>query len=159
MVWAAIGCAGVIGPYFLDESVTGNVYLDLLQTKFWPEFCSLENSGQLIFMQDGAPPHWSRTVRNWLNQSLPHRWIGRGNSEDLNITWPPRSPDLTPCDFFLWGYVKSQVYTRNYDDINDLKAEIRRSFNEMPVEMLRSTFLNFEKRLEMVVQKNGAHIE
>ena len=24
--------------------------------------------------------------------------------------WPPRSPDLTPCDFFLWGYVKDNAY-------------------------------------------------
>jgi hypothetical protein len=24
--------------------------------------------------------------------------------------WPPRFPDATPCDFFLWGYVKDQVY-------------------------------------------------
>ena len=23
---------------------------------------------------------------------------------------PPRSPDLTPCDFFLWGYVKDHVF-------------------------------------------------
>jgi hypothetical protein len=23
---------------------------------------------------------------------------------------PPRSPDPTPCDFFMWGYVKDQVY-------------------------------------------------
>ena len=26
------------------------------------------------------------------------------------VLWPPRSPDLTPCDFFLWGYVKDNAY-------------------------------------------------
>ena len=26
------------------------------------------------------------------------------------LLWPPRSPDLTPCDFFLWGYVKDNAY-------------------------------------------------
>ncbi|GBN23572.1 hypothetical protein AVEN_144157-1 [Araneus ventricosus] len=26
------------------------------------------------------------------------------------LPWPPRSPDLTPCDFFLWGYVKDKIY-------------------------------------------------
>ena len=26
------------------------------------------------------------------------------------LLWPPRSPDLTPCDFFLKGYVKDNAY-------------------------------------------------
>ena len=26
------------------------------------------------------------------------------------LLWPPRSPDLTPCDFFLRGYVKDNAY-------------------------------------------------
>ena len=26
------------------------------------------------------------------------------------LLWPPSSPDLTPCDFFLWGYVKDNAY-------------------------------------------------
>ena len=53
-------------------------------------------------MQDGAPPHWSTIiVRDWLNEKLPNRWIGRGTDTDLNPKWPPRSPDLTLCDFFL----------------------------------------------------------
>ena len=25
--------------------------------------------------------------------------------------WSPRSPDLAPCDYFFWGYLKSEVYT------------------------------------------------
>ena len=30
--------------------------------------------------------------------------------DEMLLAWPPRSPDATPCDFFLWGYVKDQVY-------------------------------------------------
>jgi hypothetical protein len=34
-------------------------------------------------------------------------------NEDLALhVWPPRHPDLTPCDFFLWGFVKEAVYVR-----------------------------------------------
>ncbi|GBM35241.1 hypothetical protein AVEN_45510-1 [Araneus ventricosus] len=40
---------------------------------------------------------------------LPHRWIGSADLDPL-LPWPPRSPDLKPCDFFLWGYVKGKVY-------------------------------------------------
>jgi len=41
----------------------------------------------------------------------PQRWIGRVGKEDLALhCWPPRSHDVTPCDFFLWGFVKEAVY-------------------------------------------------
>ena len=44
-------------------------------------------------------------MRRW------HRWIGRTGPKDLALhSWPPRSPDMTPCDFFLRGYVKERVY-------------------------------------------------
>ena len=39
------------------------------------------------------------------------RWIGRGGVNDTNIPWPPRSPDLTPMDFILWGYIKKLAYS------------------------------------------------
>ncbi|GBN66468.1 hypothetical protein AVEN_122480-1 [Araneus ventricosus] len=55
--------------------------------------------------------HWSTIVSDFLNRELPHRWIGRADLDDVPLLpWPPRSPDLTPCDFFLWGYVKDKVY-------------------------------------------------
>ncbi|EZA53536.1 hypothetical protein X777_07004, partial [Ooceraea biroi] len=45
-------------------------------------------------------------ARNILNEPFPDRWIGRGG----RISWPARSPDLTPLDFFLWGHLKNEVY-------------------------------------------------
>ena len=41
------------------------------------------------------------------------------------VEWPPCSPDLTPCDFFLWGYLKSKVYRTPPNDLDDLRARIR----------------------------------
>ena len=77
----------------------------MLQTWLLPQMS--EDSEDFIFQQDEAPPHWHRDVRYFLNESLPQRWIGRVGKEDLSLQfWPPRSPDLTPCDFFLWGFVK-----------------------------------------------------
>jgi hypothetical protein len=48
------------------------------------------------FMQDGAPPHFANAVRTWLHDHFPGQWIGRRGVHE----WPPRSPDLTPFDFF-----------------------------------------------------------
>ena len=47
----------------------------------------------------------------YLNENLLERCIGRGGDEDkfLMKTLPP-SPDLSPCDLFLWRYVTGLVY-------------------------------------------------
>ena len=74
----------------------------------------------IIFQQDGAPPYWGLLVRGFLNETFPDRWIGR----DGPIPWPPCSPDITPLDFFLWGYVKDIVYRTQIRDITDLKQRI-----------------------------------
>ncbi|PNF14515.1 hypothetical protein B7P43_G15641 [Cryptotermes secundus] len=50
-------------------------------------------------------------VHCYLNNELGHHWTGRVGEDDVVLfTWPPRSPDLMPCDFFLWGYIKDRVY-------------------------------------------------
>ena len=110
-------------------------------------------------MQDGAPPHWSRKVRDWLNNFFPGRWIGRGGVNDLNTAWPPRSPDLTPMDYFLWGYIKNKIYVKNYESIVELKTAISAAFEDVSSEMVFSTMKNFEKRLQKVLLNKGGHIE
>jgi len=50
-------------------------------------------------------------VRDYLNESFPNRWLGHGGP----VAWPPRSPDLTPLDFYLWGHVKTLVYESKVD--------------------------------------------
>ena len=45
-------------------------------------------------------------MREYLNESFPNRWLGRGGP----VAWPPRSPDLTPLDYYLWSHMKMLVY-------------------------------------------------
>ena len=79
----------------------------MLQEQFWPEVKRLGIKEKAIYMQDGAPPYWSRAVRDWLYRKFQGiRWIGR----EEPVHWPPCSPDLTHCDFFLWGFIKSKSY-------------------------------------------------
>jgi hypothetical protein len=50
---------------------------------------------------------YHKDVREYVNRNLPRRWIGRtGKEDDALMQWPPRSPDLTPCDFFSLGVCK-----------------------------------------------------
>jgi hypothetical protein len=56
-----------------------------------------------------------KNVRQYLDQSFETKWIARGS---VNL-WPPRSADLTPLDFFLWGAVKEKVYQTTTENIED----------------------------------------
>ncbi|KAJ4447231.1 hypothetical protein ANN_09235 [Periplaneta americana] len=61
------------------------------------EDAPLINRQHIHFLHDGAPAHFSRTARRYLDRRFPDRWIGRGGP----IAWPPRSPDRNPLDFYL----------------------------------------------------------
>ena len=70
-------------------------------------------NNKMIFQQDGAPPHFSKGVRAWLNEKFNGRWIVRGGS----ISWVPCSPDSTPLDFFFYGDTLKQRYTKQWSMI------------------------------------------
>jgi hypothetical protein len=53
-----------------------------------------------------------------------------------DVPWPPRSRDLSTCDFFLWGYLKSCVYTHKPRTLNDLKEAIRQEIRPIHRQLL-----------------------
>jgi len=56
---------------------------------------------------------------------------------------PPRSPDATACDFFLWGYVKDQVYIPPFPaSIPELKVRIRTAIETITADMLQTVGTN-----------------
>jgi hypothetical protein len=155
VVWAAISAKRVIGPVFFDDVVNGERYLAMLQTQLWPQLNRTERN-ITRFMLDGAPPHWARNVRQWLTEKFPNRWMGRGSP---NMPWPPRSPDLSMCDFFLWGYLKSVVYRNKLETLCELKAAIVEAFNTVTMDFLQKSALDYRRRLEKCTRLKGGHVE
>ena len=78
-------------------------------------------------MHDGAPPHFSRVARQFLNRHFANKWIGRGGP----IAWPARSPDLNPLDFHLWGHLKSIVYATSIENAEILRNRIEQGFRQI----------------------------
>jgi hypothetical protein len=62
----------------------------------------------MYYQRDGAPPHFSQVVRQYLNHKFPNWWIGRGGAQN----WHPQSLGLNPLDYYVWGYMKAKVNTR-----------------------------------------------
>ena len=73
--------------------------------------------------------------------------------------WPPRSPDLNPCDFYLCGHLKSMIYNPLPKTFDDLKANIEREIKKISKNILELTFLNFKNRCELIISAEGGHIE
>jgi len=73
--------------------------------------------------------------------------------------WPPRSPDITPLDFFLWGFVKDIVFSTPVPDITNLKARIIDAFAEITEDMLENTWRETDYRLDVLRATKGAHVE
>ena len=113
----------------------------------------------LWWVQDGASPHRVINVRDRLNEVFGNnRVVGLGH----DVEWPPRSPDLTPCDFFLWGYIKSKVFVYNPPQtIHDLRQKIINEFNalQQQQDMIRNAVRGMQKRALLCVERNGGHVE
>jgi hypothetical protein len=85
----------VYGPFFfMETTITGIVYLDMLQQFLNPQLDEDDQEGRIHFQRNGAPPHYLKEVREYLNPRIPGRWIGRA----APTAWSPRSPDFTPLD-------------------------------------------------------------
>ena len=76
-------------------------------------------------MQDGAPCHRRLDIKMFLSETFNNRVISVGHE----VEWPPRSPDLTPFDFFLWGYLKDQVFKTTPTDLGELRTRITHHIN------------------------------
>ena len=152
-VWCGLTIDRVIGPYFFEgQTVNKEAYLNMLQTFAYPILTPIDG---IIFQQDGSPVHWARIVRQSLNQTFPERWIGR----DGPTAWPARSPDITPLDFFFWGYVKERVFHEPVDNIDELKRRITTAIRSVNNQMLINTWGQLHHRLRWLTRNRGGHIE
>ena len=73
--------------------------------------------------------------------------------------WPPRSPDVTPPDYFLWGYLKGRVYQNKPRSIDALKANITEEIQAVTADVLARTFQNMACRVQSCLDANGGHFQ
>ncbi|GFV70717.1 transposable element Tc3 transposase [Trichonephila clavipes] len=121
-VWCALWAGGIIGPYFFKND---------------------EGHNELWLQQDGATCHTARATIDLLKDTFGDRLISRFGP----VSWPPRSCDLTPLDYFLWGYVKSLVYVDKPQTLDHLEDNIRRVIADIRPQMLEKVIENWTSRL------------
>jgi hypothetical protein len=165
-VWCGFTGSFILGPFFFETqcpvngwktaTVNAQRYLTLLREKVVPCLRERDALSTITFMQDGATSHTATPVKAFLIQTFGEdKIISRG----CRFPWPPRSPDLTPADFWLWGYLKSRVYLSCPSNLSELKDAIRREVSCIHPDMLHSAVAGFVTRLQCVIPCGGGHVE
>jgi hypothetical protein len=138
-VWSEILAFGIIGPYFFEDepgnavTVTSDRYVHMVNEFLLQELRRLDmDIATFWFQQDGAIAHTARQSMNALRTVFEHRIISRHD----DISWPARSVDLSACDFFPWGWLKSKVFQARPADLHNLKQRISDEINAIPPAML-----------------------
>ncbi|GFU07362.1 uncharacterized protein TNCV_2130711 [Trichonephila clavipes] len=107
---------------------------------------------ELWFQQDGATCHTARATIDLLKGTFGDRLISRFGP----VNWPPRSCDLTPLDYFLWGYVKSLIYADKPQTLDHLEDNIRRVIADIRPQMLEKVIENWTSRLDYIQASRGS---
>lgn len=89
---------------------------------------------------------------------LHERFEGMVISRRGDVNWPPRSCDLTPLDYFLWGYLKSQVYANRPQSTNALKDNITKTIAEIQPDLCGRVIENWSTRINAIVRSRGGHL-
>jgi hypothetical protein len=114
---------------------------------------------QIWFQQDGAPAHTAGDTKELLQSHFGTRVVSRGFLHE----WPPRSPDLTPCDFFLWGVVKDIVYARGrVSSVAELHNRIIEAFNvirQQRMHHVNNAVQGVRRRMEECISVDGSQLQ
>ena len=117
LVWCAISAAKIYGPYFFSESVNQYNYLTMFKDFFWKKHLDTVEYKKYFFQQDGATPHTANSSQTWLTTKFGEKFVNKKMR-------PARSPDLNPCDYYLWRHLKKNVYNLLPKNIDELKENI-----------------------------------
>ncbi|GFU54188.1 uncharacterized protein TNCV_3618451 [Trichonephila clavipes] len=103
-----------------------------------------------VFLPDSAISAFHWTARRLMPRRI---WMRFGP-----VNWPPRSCDLTPLDYFLWGYVKSLVYADKPQTLDLLEDNIHRVIADIRPQMLEKVIENWTSRLDYIRASRGSHM-
>ncbi|GFV71560.1 putative mariner transposase [Trichonephila clavipes] len=101
-----------------------------------------------IFHQDNAPAHSALSVKRFLaKHSIPV------------LEHPPYSPDLEPCDFYLFSKVKSALKGTRFESVEAVKKKAARVLKEMTNDVFQHCFQQLKIRMEHCRNREGVYIE
>ena len=135
-------------PVKKGKSITGKYYKDVVLKKYYQKRHPTTGFKYVHFLHDNAPAHTSAIVTAFLKKEkvtvLPH---------------PPYSPDLAPCDFFLFPKLKAFLARRKYQSRQALGSAIHQYLITMPKSVYCDTFKKWIHQLKLCISSHGEYFE
>jgi len=126
----------------------------MISNFLWPKMDDMDTDN-MWFQQDGVTScHTPHATMNILHERFEGMVISRGG----DVNWPLRSCDLTPLDFFFWGYLKSQVYTNKPQTIGALKVNITYAIQQIQPDLCEKIIKNWTARIRVTKRSRGRHL-
>ena len=105
-------------------------------------------SGQWHFQQDNAPVHSSILITGYLTK------IGI-----KTVRQPPYSPDLAPCDFWLFPKLKEKLKSCRYETIEKMKEAVTKVIDTLTPENVHGAFQKLLERYNKCIAAGGDYFE
>lgn len=160
-VWCAINDRGIIGPKFIrNKTIDAKVYGEILDD-YLPKAHKKGLVKDYTFQQDGSTSHTIVYNLNKLKSTYGDRVISKKFPQKCGggMEWPANSPDITPMDFFVWGYTKDKVYKDRPKTLEELETKIERTVCAIPAKSCCSALDSVVTRMRTLCMGDGDHIE
>lgn len=151
MVWAGISMNGKTNIIFVDPGtkINRHYYINRILVDFIDMARVLYPKRNFIFHQDSAPSHTAKDTLKYLYKRrvdfiTPEKWL-------------PKSPDLVPMDFFVWGYLKRQLWKHKCFSIPALKRAIIMEWKKLPQNLITRALKSWPKRVLNVHKNEGKY--
>ena len=168
MVWVGLVGGQVIAKYwFLDPdneeqniSCNSQNYVAMLKSTLLPAMARRGDRDRLWYMQDGAPAHHSNHALSFLREKFGDQLIALGTKDNpIPVSWPPHSPELNVCDYWLWSYLEMKVKKRKPNNRDELISFVDDEINRLSRSMVRRAVGHLRTRCELCVQEKGGHFQ
>lgn len=135
------------------RNITRSEYIQVLKDTLLPEGTRLFKKGnirQWYLQQDNDPTHAvaADVVQEW-NQT-------HGAIVKLLPNWPPSSPDLNIIEN-VWSLVQQEVNRLGCQSFDEFQLAVEETFASVPQDIVANLYTSLEKRMELVVQKEGGY--
>lgn len=105
------------------------------------------DAGKTTILMDNAPGHTAKSTGRVIAQ----------NGISVVPGWPANSPDLNPIEN-IWGMMKLEVYRKQYNNLDELKAAVEAAWDRITLTTLRNCMRSIPRRMSKVIRLRGGYI-
>ena len=75
------------------------------------------------------------------------------------VPHPPYSPDLAPCDFWMFPRLKEKLRGRRFEDVEEMKEAVTEALDTFPLEDYQRAFKKWLERYNKCIELGGSYFE